>query len=276
MTSGRSVHAIVERLLRTLNEKLSVEYALGYPVELTTVDECIVSYLTQLGESLDEMVRVASESGCGLSALLAEPARTNGKDSEGFGKDSERFGKDSESSERLRLQLEQMASRLIELQRVEVEQKAQILKLESEKLGRVEGVVGVVEGVSEVSLDVIKCKHYEREVERLRDQNRLLDSQAVFYYEEMKCMLERLKLQMERNGLLEADSSEVRDQLERTRSSYEVQMSAMSDHLVEMTERMSRQEEEIERLRQDLVSVQAAGVASGKVANAKSNNKRAK
>jgi len=159
---------------------------------------------------------------------------------------------------------------------VEVEQKAQILKLESEKLGRVEGVVGVVEGVSEVSLDVIKCKHYEREVERLRDQNRLLDSQAVFYYEEMKCMLERLKLQMERNGLLEADSSEVRDQLERTRSSYEVQMSAMSDHLVEMTERMSRQEEEIERLRQDLVSVQAAGVASGKVANAKSNNKRAK
>ena len=269
MTSGRSVHAIVERLLRTLNEKLSVEYALGYPVELTTVDECIVSYLTQLGESLDEMVRVASESDCGLSALLAEPVRTNGKD-------SERFGKDSESSERLRLQLEQMASRLIELQRVEVEQKAQILKLESEKLGRIEGAVGVVEGVSEVSLDVIKCKHYEREVERLRDQNRLLDSQAVFYYEEMKCMLERLKLQMERKGLLEADSSEVRDQLERTRSSYEVQMSAMSDHLVEMTERMSRQEEEIERLRQDLVSVQAAGVASGKVANAKSNNKRAK
>ena len=141
MTSGRSVHAIVERLLRTLNEKLSVEYALGYPVELTTVDECIVSYLTQLGESLDEMVRVASESDCGLSTLLAEPVRTNGKD-------SERFGKDSESSERLRLQLEQMASRLIELQRVEVEQKAQILKLESEKLGKVEGAVGVVEGVN--------------------------------------------------------------------------------------------------------------------------------
>ena len=65
-------------------------------------------------------------------------------------------------------------------------------------------------------------------------------------------MLERLKIQIDANNMQENDLNEIKDQLERTRSSYEMQMSTMSDHLIEMTDRMTRQAEENENLKHEI------------------------
>lgn len=273
MESVKLIQASVERILRILNEKLSVEYSLSYPVELTMVDECIVSYLTQFKETIGQVVSMAADSGFGLGGLLnglvngkLENSKAKAQKLEQMEQENKlkvaseklvKMRKDLDDSERLRFQLEQMATQLVHLQAVEKEQKTQILKLETEKLKAVELSPVIKEESDTDRLEAIKNRHHERQLEKLRAQNRMLDSKAVFYYEEMKCMLERLELQIKNNGVLEADSSEIKDQLERTRSSYEMQMSTMSDHLIEVTDRMRRQEEENERLRHDLMNAQA-------------------
>lgn len=273
MTTVKSFQASVERILRILNEKLSVEYSLSYPVELTMVDECIVSYLTQLKEIIGRFLKLVTDSGLGVSDLVIslvngklESSKAKAQKLERVEQDNRlkvasdklvRMQKDLDDSDRLRFQLEQMASQLVHLQTVEKEQKALILKLETDKLKAVELSPVVKQVIDTDRLETIKNCHYEKQLEKLRAQNRMLDSKAVFYYEEMKCMLERLELQIKENGTLEADSNEVKDQLERTRSSYEMQMSTMSDHLIEITDRMRRQEEEKEQLHHDLMNAQA-------------------
>lgn len=288
MESVKLVQASVERILRILNEKLSVEYGLSYPVELTMVDECIVSYLTQFKETIGQVVSLAVDSGLGLGGLVngvvngkLENSKAKAQKLEQAEQENKlklaseklvKMQKDLDDSDRLRFQLEQMATQLVHLQTVEKEQKAQILKLETEKLKAVELSPVVKEESDTDRLETIKNRHHERQLEKLRAQNRMLDSKAVFYYEEMKCMLERLELQIKENGALEADSNEIKDQLERTRSSYEMQMSTMSDHLIEVTDRMRRQEEENEKLHHDLMNAQAL-VQNGKNSKATKRTK---
>lgn len=93
---------------------------------------------------------------------------------------------------------------------------------------------------------------YQKQIDTLNNRLQQLDAKTVYYYDEMMSLIERLRLQQEANRIQEIELDEVKDQLDRTRSSYETQMSTMSDHLVEMTDRMSRQAEENERLKHDL------------------------
>jgi uncharacterized membrane-anchored protein YjiN (DUF445 family) len=88
----------------------------------------------------------------------------------------------------------------------------------------------------------------------------------------MKSMLERLKLQIDLNSLQEHDLNEIKDQLERTRSSYEVQMSTMSDHLIEMSDRMTKQADENEKLKHDLSM--ALNQQANQIANTKSSKSK--
>ena len=112
---------------------------------------------------------------------------------------------------------------------------------------------------------------YLSQIEKLSQRMQYLDSKAYYYHDEMKSMLERLKLQIDLNNLQEHDLNEIKDQLERTRSSYEVQMSTMSDHLIEMTDRMTKQADENEKLRTDLsmVSQQANQITNNKSSKSK-------
>ena len=114
-----------------------------------------------------------------------------------------------------------------------------------------------------------KVEFYVGKIARLDEQVQELDGKAVFYYEEMKCMMERLRLEVETRAVVESELCEVKDQLERTRSSYEVQMSTMSDHLIEITDKMSRQEADNERLKHELSLVVGSGGKAGKAKKTK-------
>jgi protein phosphatase 1 regulatory subunit 21 len=93
---------------------------------------------------------------------------------------------------------------------------------------------------------------YKNQIDELNERIHYLDGKCILYHDEMKSIYQRLKLQLDKNNLIENELNEIKDQLERTRSGYETQMSTMSDHLIEMTDRMSRQMEENEKLKHDL------------------------
>ena len=118
----------------------------------------------------------------------------------------------------------------------------------------------------------MKIDFYIKKVNSLNQQIDLLDSKVLFYYEELKSVNERLKLQTDLNNLQEIDLNEVRDQLERTRSSYELQMSTMSDHLIEINEKMAKHSQENEKLKQTLL----ANSAQSLNLNNSKNNKTTK
>lgn len=115
---------------------------------------------------------------------------------------------------------------------------------------------------------------YMKQIETLNSRIQYLDSKTVYYYDEVKSLLERLKLQLDANKIQDGELNEIKDQLDRTRSSYEMQMSTMSDHLIEMTDRMSRQAEDNEKLKHELMSVTSAQNSnSNKTLNSKTNKK---
>ncbi len=242
--------------MRILNEKLSVEYTLDYPVGVTMTDECIVSYLTEFRQSLARLQGLMNtETGvfelC-RNLLSARQVQNEGK------KEKDKIAKlqkEVDDYERLQFRFEQVCKELEQLRTLEKEQRELISKLEAREKEE--------NGPDEA----MKVELYLRKICRLDEQVQELDGKAIFYYEEMKCMVERLRLEVEARGLLEGELSEVRDQLERTRSSYEMQMSTMSDHLIEITDKMSRQEAENERLRHEIAS--AVAVGSGKGGKAK-------
>jgi len=249
-TGLKQIHETLEKILRILNEKLSVEYTLNYPVGVTMTDECIVSYLTEFRQSLTRLQGLMSTE-TGVVELCrnlpsARQVRHEGK------KEKEKIAKlqkDVDDYERLQFRFEQVCKELEQLRTLEKEQRELISKLEArEEYGPDEAM---------------KVELYVRKISRLDEQVQELDGKAIFYYEEMKCMVERLRLEVEARGLLEGELSEVRDQLERTRSSYEMQMSTMSDHLIEITDKMSRQEADNERLRHELASAVAVGNGKG-------------
>lgn len=110
-----------------------------------------------------------------------------------------------------------------------------------------------------IDLNVIDS--YQKKVDTLSSRLQQLDAKTVYYHDEMLSLVERLRLQQEANRVQEIELDEVKDQLERTRSSYETQMSTMSDHLIEMSDRMSRQVEENEKLKHDLAQARNPPVA---------------
>ena len=117
---------------------------------------------------------------------------------------------------------------------------------------------------------------YLKQIETLNQRIHFLDSKAFYYYDEMKSMLERLKLQMDANSMQESDLNEIKDQLERTRSSYEAQMSTMSDHIIEMTDRMTKQAEENENLKHELNVIGSQSNQNSLVNNSKNSSKSKK
>lgn len=125
-----------------------------------------------------------------------------------------------------------------------------------------------------IDLNVIDS--YQKKVDTLSARLQQLDAKTVYYHDEMLSLVERLRLQQEANRVQEIELDEVKDQLERTRSSYETQMSTMSDHLIEMSDRMSRQAEENEKLKHDLAQARNPPVAqqqSSSAANLKASSK---
>lgn len=101
-------------------------------------------------------------------------------------------------------------------------------------------------------LEEITVGLYTKQINELNERINYLDGKCILYHDEMRSIYQRLKLQIDKNNLIESELNEIKDQLERTRSGYETQMSTMSDHLIEMTDRMSRQMEENEKLKHDL------------------------
>ena len=258
----KAVYDLLEKILFVLNEKLSVEYSLEYPSELTMLDECIVSYLTQLKSSMEQLLQSFSTE-FGVIELAdslikninpKKPAESDDKDKQFKQANdqiqllNEQILKDSDHVERLEFKLNQMQDLVDQLQGKEHEYKSLIAQLETNQMKN---------GAAD-NLESLRIDFYMKKIDSLNQQIQTLDSKAIFYYEEMKAMLERLKLHTETNNMLEAELNEVKDQLERTRSSYEIQMSTMSEHLIEITDRMNRQEEENERLKYELNAVAAA------------------
>lgn len=115
---------------------------------------------------------------------------------------------------------------------------------------------------------------YQKQIDTLNSRIEYLDSKTVYYHDEVRSLVERLRLQQESNRLAGLELDEVKDQLDRTRSSYETQMSTMSDHLIEMTDRMSRHVEENDKLRLELAHARSTpSAASATPANNKSSSK---
>ena len=115
---------------------------------------------------------------------------------------------------------------------------------------------------------------YQKQIDTLNSRIEYLDSKTVYYHDEVRSLVERLRLQHESNRLAGLELDEVKDQLDRTRSSYETQMSTMSDHLIEMTDRMSRHVEENDKLRLELAHARSTpSAASATPANNKSSSK---
>ena len=351
MSSLSALVDILDKILFVFNEKISVEYALDYPASLTTIDECMVNYVTQFKQSIAQMVSLVQTSNSGIVELLfklVESVKLKALNENGDGdsvnesyninkqfsmekeleslkttlssKDAEikelheqldklrvKSQKDFDDTERLRFRLEQLQLQYVEIQKLEQEKskelaalkqlelekqiESQMVKFELEKAEPIKEIQVIAEPVLNTNVNINEpiqlaqdesdldykllqsstLETYISQIEKLSQRIQYLDSKAYYYYDEMKSMLERLKLQIDLNNLQEHDLNEIKDQLERTRSSYEVQMSTMSDHLIEMTDRMTKQADENEKLRTDLsmVSQQANQITNNKSSKSK-------
>ncbi len=253
----KSIQETVDKVLRILNEKLSIQYSLSYPASVTMVDECIVSYLTEFSQSLVKLQSFMSP-GTGIVELSRGLLSLVDKKSEKeliklANEKISKLQRESEDYQCLKFRFEQVSKELENLKLVESSQREIISKLRT------------VEKDEETAKMI---EYYVQRIARLDEQVQELDGKAMFYYEEMKCMVERLRLEVEAKGVVDNDLNEVKDQLERTRSSYEMQMSTMSDHLIEITDKMSRQEADNERLRHELAMI-GSGAKTGKAKKAK-------
>lgn len=309
----KSLVDLLDKLLFALNEKLSLEYSLNYLSDITTNDECLVSYLTQIKQSLSQLAGVAEsvdlfEIIVNLKneqneTLVERETFTDPKEIEGLKqtimeKESElsefreryeslrlKSEKDFEDVKDLRSRLEKLQARLVNMEDKEKLNEQEISSLKSQTTKDLEinenenknqaNIEGVEKEEFETIEDIDKqlekptLEIYEKQMEILNKRIQFLDSKAFYYYDETKCMLERLKLQMSVNNVQGHDLTEIKDQLDRTRSSYEMQMSTMSDHLIEMNDRMTKQAEENERLKHELNSTSQANSKSSKTKKSK-------
>jgi protein phosphatase 1 regulatory subunit 21 len=333
-----SIIDILDKVLFVLNEKLSLEYAQNYPSNITTLDECVVSYVTQLKQSFSQtsefiqgnsnnFYEIATKLVASMKQKIFNESENNEMDaslntnseqssfgnysnlekdlenlrvslrqkdaeikelSEKCAKLSEKSEKDFDDKERLRFKLDQMQGQFTELKNRESVQMNELEKFKHDKetleksLKEAENVVNVkesnttscIESSDLKKLESLTLDSYLKQIETLNQRINYLDSKAYYYYDEMKVMLERLKIQIDTNNMQENDLNEIKDQLERTRSSYEVQMSTMSDHLIEMTDRMTKQAEENENLKHEVNVL--SNSSNSNLLNSKSSSKSKK
>jgi len=188
-TGLKQIHETLEKILRILNEKLSVEYTLDYPVGVTMTDEFIVSYLTEFRQSLARLQGLMNtETGvfelC-RNLLSARQVQNEGK------KEKDKIAKlqkEVNDYERLQFRFEQVCKELEQLRTLEKEQRELISKLEAREKEE--------NGPDEA----MKVEFYLRKICRLDEQVQELDGKAIFYSEERKCMVERLRLEVEARG----------------------------------------------------------------------------
>lgn len=247
---------ILEKLLFALNEKLSLKYTLDYSLELTTLDECLVSYITQFKQHVYSL-----QSTPGLIESIVQLKNDLYPDKQ---EESEQMNTAEILELKSTIELKENYINELEIKCEELKSKCEnydsdIADLRS-KLALFQTETSqreITETVDDMekSLDRPTFQLYECQIEILNKQIQHLDSKAVYYYDEMMSLIERLKLQMSINDSLSHDLNEIKDQLERTRSSYEMQISTMSDHLIEVTERMSKQSEENDKLKHELEMV---------------------
>ena len=329
---------IFEKLLFVYNEKLSLEYTSECAAAILTNDECIVSYLTQLKQTLNQLASLL-ESGSSsslsdaVSKLVSQvhtlTASENEPQNQLKGVDLEeeidqlrsklmerekelnelqdkyeqlkcKALNDVQDIERLKSKLEQMQNQFlkqnqdnqalvkeleelklknqkqnddlikqqIEMQSINSSQhslefESKTIEEEPEKapldfisvapkpqlaIQQTSSYTQVLDDASErLTVDFCLAK-----IDELNQQVKVLDGKALFYHDEMNGLLERLKSQIQENAKQENELIEVKDQLERTRNTYEMQMSTMSDHLISVNESLTKHAEENERLKHEL------------------------
>lgn len=304
---------LLDKLLFALNEKLALEYSLEYSSEKTTSDECLVSYLTQIKQLVNQMVSLGESVGISELIVqfrneLKEEFKNNNsngsivndkeienltqiindKDLE-LKKFEERYEilrlkseKDDQDINELKSKLEKLQGELIKLEESEKQNQLEIFNLKNCKLDVKNEITSIenpreqVETVEDLDIELkgATIEIYQKQIESLNKRIQYLDSKAMYYYDEMKCLLERLSMQIDANNLKTHDLNEIKDQLERTRSSYEIQMSTMSDHLIEMTDRMTKQAEENEKLKHDLSLAFSSTAAVSSQANSKNSKSK--
>ncbi|RNA26820.1 phosphatase 1 regulatory subunit [Brachionus plicatilis] len=243
---------LLEKLLFSLNEKLSLKYSLDYSADLTTLDECLVSHIAQFKQSL-----------CSLnssSGLVESIVQLRGL-----------FG--TEQNQKVdAVQVQELKKKLLQKEECIGELETRCKEWQS-KCDQCQADIAQLRSTLQTekswqqndNLDELD-KHLERptvqlyqsHLESVNKQMQLLDSKAGYYYDEMASLIERLRLQISINDAQSHELAEIKDQLERTRSSYEMQISTMSDHLIEVTERMTKQDEENEKLKHELDMVYAS------------------
>ena len=257
---------IFDKILFAMNEKLSLKYSLDYSHDLTTLDECLVSHVAQFKHSLCTI-----HSSSNLIESLIELRSHFCTDNE-----NQVDQVDPAEVQELKKLLEQKENFINELE-AECKllkdrhdcQDANIADLQAKldalitETGRDEKKIDSLDQIEE-KMERTSIQLYQSQIEALNKQIQLLDSKAVYYYDEMMSLIERIKVQMSINDVQSRDLNEIKDQLERTRSSYEMQISTMSDHLIEVNERMTIQGEENEKLRHELDMIYASKSAKAK------------
>ncbi|XP_046859324.1 protein phosphatase 1 regulatory subunit 21-like [Xenia sp. Carnegie-2017] len=103
--------------------------------------------------------------------------------------------------------------------------------------------------------DYIK-EHYKKRMAELTSQLQLADSKAVFFHSECESLFKRLQMNINaqdesKKELAIAISriSELEDEVQMTKNSYQVQLDAMTDHLCGMSEKLTSQKDQIDALK---------------------------
>jgi protein phosphatase 1 regulatory subunit 21 len=286
---------IFEKLLFVLNEKLPLEYSLNYSSKLTSADECLVSYLTQLKnlfEQFSVIIKSAniielvesirkplisssvSLSSSTSSLIINSPGKQKAEIENLKQTISKRESEMKEMREALEKNINELKFNLLtqeqklkiqeeEIARLKVNKPTQAVSsaqiestptpLVSKNLKSEEECEKILEKL-EYRMGPQTFEFYNNQIQLLNKKIQVLDSKSAFYHDEVRSLREQLKQQTDLNASKENELHEVRDQLERTRKSYEMQMSTMSDHLIEVNDRMTRQLDENERLKHELHS----------------------
>ena len=298
---------ILDKLLYALNEKLPIEYQFNYPTKLTSCDECLVSYLTQLKQEFSQFQLLSKT--CGLVELVEPIRKPPISLSVSLSSSNSSLAQQNNSPvqftspSKVKAELDTLRASLAKRENETIEIKEQLekslnelkfqlitqeqkFKLQEEEISRLKAEAVVAtnqpDEIELVANKVLKSDtnisenleddfvqilqqldnklgqqtfdFYATQVALLTKKIQHLDSKAVFYYDEIRSVREQLRQQMSINNAKDVELHEVHDQLERTRKTYEVQMSTMSDHLIEVNDKMTRQQEENERLKHELNS----------------------
>jgi protein phosphatase 1 regulatory subunit 21 len=101
-------------------------------------------------------------------------------------------------------------------------------------------------------------KHFTKRILQVKAETQEIESKAAHYYAESRAIMKQLNHNVSLRVKLTQDVDTARetiqhlqDQLATTSSSYEKQLSTMSDHLCELNDKMMRQSEELEMLRRN-------------------------